>query len=252
MSTLQDRVAVVTGAGKGIGRGIARALADRGAAVAAVGRTKENLEETCGQLHEIGVKAEPFTCDVSTTDEIPGVVERIVASFGRIDILVNNAYTGVLGPLAGMSDEKFQRGFHSGPFATFAFMNACHPHLRDADEGNIINLVSSTMVRWDQSNYGAYVAAKAAVKSLTRAAASEWGPDGIRVNAIAPLGKSPALAGWIDANPDEAGEFLQTVPLGYVGDCEEDIGRAVTMLVGPDARYLTGATIPLDGGQSHF
>jgi len=252
VSTLQDRVAVVTGAGKGIGRGIARALASRGAAIAAVGRTQENLDETCRQLHEIGVRAEAFPGDVSATHEISGIVQRIVAAFGRIDVLVNNAYTGVLGPLADMSDEEFQRGFHSGPFATFAFMKACHPHLRDAAEGNIINLVSSTMVRWDQSNYGAYVAAKAAVRSLTRAAAAEWGAEGIRVNAIAPLGRSPALAGWIDDNPDESAEFLKTVPLGYVGDCEEDIGRAVTMLVGPDARYLTGATIPLDGGQSHF
>lgn len=252
MDTLSGNVAVVTGAGQGIGRGIARALASNGANVAALGRTAAALEETCDQLRGMGVKAEPFTCDVASAADIPATVDQIARAFGSIDVLVNNAYTGAHGPLLSMTDQQFQAGFRSGPLATFAFMNACHPHLSASGGGNIINLVTSAMVRWDQSDYGAYAAAKAAIRSLTRTAAAEWGRDGIRVNAIAPLGLSPALATWTEANPDEAAEFLNTVPLGYVGDCEHDIGNAVAMLLSPAARYLTGATVPLDGGQGHF
>lgn len=249
---LHGRVALVTGAGQGVGQGIALALASEGVNVAVVGRTAAKLETTCAQLRELGVEAEPFTCDVSDTEAIPAVVDRVVATFGGLDILVNNAYTGVLGPLLGMDDAAFQRGFRSGPFAAFAFMKAAHPHLKERAGASIVNLVTSAMVRWDQSDYGAYAAAKVSVQSLTRTAASEWGKDGIRVNAIAPLALSPALAGWTKARPDEAEAFLSTVPLGRVGDCRDDIGRGVVMLVGPDASYLTGATIPLDGGQARF
>lgn len=252
MGTLDGRTALVTGAGQGVGEGIALALAEEGADVAVVGRTLSKLEDTCARLRELGVKAEPFACDVSDPAGIPGVVEEVVAAFGGIDVLVNNAYTGVLGPLMSMDDERFRRGFESGPFATFAFMRAAHPHLAASEDASIVNLVTSAMVRWDSSNYGAYAAAKVAVQSLTRTAASEWGRDGIRVNCVAPLALSPALAGWTEARPQEAEEFLETVPLGRVGDCHDDIGRAVVMLVGPDARYLTGATIPLDGGQARF
>jgi len=249
---LHGRVAVVTGAGQGIGLGIARALATSGACVAVLGRTAAKLEGTCAQLRDIGVKAEPFVCEITDSDDIPAVVERVAATFGGIDILVNNAYRGSYGPLLSMTDEDFQAGFRSGPFAAFRFMTACHPHLAARGGGHIINMVTSAMVRWDQSTYGSYAAAKAAIRSLTRTAAAEWGSDGIRVNAVAPLGMSPGLAGWTAAKPDEAAEFLETVPLGYIGDCETDIGRAVAMLLGPEAGYLTGATIPLDGGQGHF
>ncbi len=252
MGALQDKVALVTGAGQGVGQGIALALGGEGVQVAVVGRTTAKLDDTCNQLRELGVKAEPFTCDVSDAVSIPGVVEEVVNTFGGLDILVNNAYSGAFGPLVSMDDDAFQRGFHSGPFASFTFMRAAYPHLKERDGASIVNLVTSAMTRWDTSNYGAYAAAKVAVRSLTRTAASEWGKDGIRVNCIAPLALSPGLAAWTEASPAEAEAFLATVPLGYVGHCEDDIGRAVVMLCGPDARYLTGATVPLDGGQGDY
>src|SRR5699024_12182246 len=169
---LNGKVAVVTGAGRGIGRGITRAVAAEGASVAAVGRTVETLEETCAQLREEGLTAEPYGCDVSDTDEVTDVAERVAGRFGRIDVLVNNAYTGSYGPLTSMTDEDFQRGFRSGPFAAFAFMRACYPYLRASGDGNVVNLVTSAMVRWDQSNYGPYAAAKSSMRSLTNAAAA--------------------------------------------------------------------------------
>lgn len=251
MRGLRDKVALVTGAGQGVGQGIALALAGEGASVAVAGRTEAKLNATCELIRERGGRAEPFPIDVTDTAAIPPVVEQVVDALGGIDVLVNNAYTGAFGPLLAMSDDDFQRGFRTAPFAAFAFMKACHPHLK-ARGGSIINLVSSAMVRWDTSTYGAYAAAKQALRSLTRTAASEWGRDGIRVNAIAPHALSPGLKTWTERNPEEAAEFVASIPLGRIGDCEADIGRAVVALVGPDLRYLTGATLPLDGGQAFF
>src|SRR5690606_25881093 len=252
MGSLSGKVAIVTGAGQGVGQGIALALASEGAAIAVLGRTRSKLAATCELIRERGARAEAFTCDVADTEAIPGLVERIAETFGGIDILVNNAYSGSYGPLLKMDDSEFQKGFVTGPFAAFAFMKACHPHMKARGGGSIVNLVTSAMVRWDQSTYGAYAAAKQALRSLTRTAAAEWGPDGIRAVNIAPHALSPGLKWWVENNPEEAEEFRRSIPLGYIGDCEEDIGRAVVALLQPAMRYLTGATIPLDGGQANF
>lgn len=252
MGTLEGQVALITGAGQGIGQGIALALAGEGANVAVVGRTEAKLEATCELLRERGVTAEPFVANVLDTESISPLVDEVAERFGGIDILVNNAYSGKYGRLLSMSNEDFQRGFQSAPFAAFAFMTSCHPYLKARGGGSIINLVTSAMMRWDMTTYGAYTAAKQALRSLTRTAATEWGRDGIRVNAIAPHGLSPGLQGWTEANPEEAEAFVQSIPLGRIGDCEQDIGRAVVALVGSDMQYMTGMTLPLDGGQSFF
>lgn len=249
---LNGKVALVTGAGQGVGQGIALALATEGVDVAVVGRTEEKLVATADLLRARGVRAETFTANVMHTEEIPELVDRIAGQMGRLDILVNNAYSGTLGPLLDTDLRAFTRGFVSGPFAAFAFMQAAHPHLKASGNASIINLVTSAMVRWDLSNYGSYAAAKSALRSLSRAAAVEWASDGIRVNSIAPHALSPGLKWWIEANPEEAEEFIASIPMKYIGDPETDIGRAVVALCGDDLRYLTGATIPLDGGQAHF
>lgn len=251
MGILDGKVAMVTGAGQGVGQGIALALAAEGCHVAVLGRTQAKVDATAELLRARGVRAEPIGFDVTATDDIPAVVEQVVETFGGLDIQVNNAYYGHYGPLLSMTDRQFQRGFLTAPFAAFAFMKAAHPHLAERN-GNIVNLVSSATVRWDLSTFGAYASAKWALRSLTQAAADEWGRDGIRVNAIAPHALSPGLAYWVEANPEEAEEFKKSIPLGYIGDCEEDIGRAVVAVVSPAMRYLTGATIPLDGGQANF
>lgn len=252
MNALQDKVAVVTGAGQGVGQGIALALASEGVSVAVVGRTLAKLEDTCALLRGRGVRAEAYQLDLLDTEAIAPLVDRIAADFGRLDVVVNNAYDGVMMPLLDMSLSNFTKGFVSGPFAAFAFMQAAHPHLVAAGGGSIINLVTSAMVRWDPTNYGAYAAAKTALRSLTRTAAVEWAASGIRVNAIAPHALSPGLRWWTENNPEEAAEFVAAIPMQRIGDPEADIGRAVVALVGPDLAYLTGATIPLDGGQAHF
>jgi NAD(P)-dependent dehydrogenase (short-subunit alcohol dehydrogenase family) len=251
MKALQGKVALVTGAGQGVGQGIALALAAAGAAVAVAGRTEAKVLATCEQISKRSGRALPAVCDVSTPEDIERTVARVVAELGGIDILVNNAYDGAFGPLLSMNDEAFMRGLIAGPVASFRLMRACHPHLKRRGGGNIINLVTSASVRWDSSNYGAYAVAKQGIRALTRAAASEWGADGIRVNSIAPLALSPAFKHWTETDP-EAKAFIKSVPLQRVGDCEQDIGRAVVAIVSADLGYLNGATIPLDGGQAYF
>lgn len=246
---LAGKVALVTGAGQGVGRGIARALARRGARIALVGRTLAKLEAVAG---EIGSDSAAFAADVKDAESVRAVVDAVAQHFGAIDILVNNAQEVPLGPLLSVEDDAFEAGFASGPLASFRLMKACHPHLLRCGGGTIINLASSAAVRWDMANYGAYAAVKQATRALTRAAAAEWGPDGIRVLTIAPHANSPGLQGWIENNPEEAEAFFRTIPLRRVGDCEDDIGNAVAALCGPDLSYLTGATIPLDGGQANF
>lgn len=251
-NALDGRVAVVTGAGQGVGLGIATALADRGAAVAVVGRTFAKLEAAVAEIEAAGGRAMPFTCDVKDPVGIGDTVTEIADAFGRIDILVNNAQEVPLGALLDVDDASFGAGLDSGPLATFRFMKACHPHLKKTGDGMIVNLTSSATRRWDMAGYGPYAAVKQAIVSLTRAAAAEWGVDGIRALTIAPHADSPGLKGWIDGNPSEAEAFFQTIPLRRIGSCRDDIGNAVAALCGPDFGYLTGATIPLDGGQAYF
>lgn len=248
MGMLEGKVALVTGAGQGVGRGIALALAGEGAKVVVAGRTEGKLLQTCAQITERGGIAQPVVCDVMIAEDITRCVQATVDAFGTVDILVNNAQVVVLGRILEFSEEHYQASMDSGPLATLRFMRACHPWLRDG--GCVVNLGSSSAMRWDAEGYGAYTAAKEAIRSLSRAAAVEWGPDGIRVNCILPLAMSPAMDGWIAASPDEAAALFRTVPLRRVGDCEVDIGRAVVFLCGPDARYITGHTLPLDGGQA--
>lgn len=252
MGTLDGKVALITGAGQGVGQGIAFALAKEGAKIAAIGRTESKLTETCGQIAAFGGTAIPIVADVHDAEAITRSIDTTVAAFGRIDILVNNAYGIAIGPLLSLTDADFERSMSGSPLATFRYMTGCYPHLKAAGDGAIINLSTSATRRWDAANYGFYAASKRAVEALSRAAASEWGPDNIRVNTIAPHALSPGLKGWIEGNPEEAKAFFKTIPLGRVGECEEDIGAVALFLVGPASRYVTGTVIPVDGGQAFF
>jgi NAD(P)-dependent dehydrogenase (short-subunit alcohol dehydrogenase family) len=245
---LGGKVALVTGAGQGVGQGIALALAAEGARVAVSGRTLEKLENTCELIRQRSAEALPVVCDVKSADSLQACVDAVLSHFGGLDILVNNAQEVPLGSLEQVTDEGFTAGWESGPLATFRLMKLCRPHL--AGGGCIVNLASSAAKRWDMSGYGAYAATKEAIRSLTRAAACEWGPEGIRSNVILPHAKSPGLAWWMDNNPEEAAEFIATIPQRRVGECEEDIGRFVALLCSDASGYVNGQSIALDGGQA--
>jgi len=248
---LEDKIAVVTGAGKGIGRGVTLALAKAGAKVVASGRDEAALAETAELVAAAGGIAITARCDVTDVQQIAELVDRAVGAFGTIDVLVNNAQGQMgRGVLLDVSAEDFHAAFVSGPLATFRLMTACEPHLRDG--GVIVNFGTGAGIRPDPVGYGCYAAVKEAIRALSRAAAVEWGPRGIRVHSVVPLAHSDALAVWARKRPEESKRFFDSVPLGRVGDPEHDIGKAIVFLCGPDSGYLTGNTIALDGGQAYL
>ncbi len=248
MSDLTGKTAIVTGAGQGVGEGIALALAKLGAQVVVAGRTFSKVEATAETINNDGGKALALACDVNSAEDLEKLVTETVNHFGGIQILVNNAQEVPLGTLMDVDDAGFTGGFTSGPLATFRLMKLCYPHLKG--DGCIINLASTAAKRWDMAGYGVYAAVKEGIRSLTRAAACEWGADGIRTNVILPHATSPGLAWWIENQPEEAAEFIASIPMKRVGDCEEDIGRAVARMCTDDFAYLNGQSVALDGGQA--
>jgi NAD(P)-dependent dehydrogenase (short-subunit alcohol dehydrogenase family) len=247
---LSEKVAIVTGAGQGVGQGIALALAGHGAKIAAMGRTRSKVEETCRLIEKRGGVALPVEGNVKQLDDLDRCVKEVVTAFGGIQILVNNAQEVPLGPLHHVTDESFEAGWQSGPLATFRMMKLCYPYLEG--DGCIVNLASTAARRWDAANYGAYAAVKEAIRAISRAAASEWGGKGIRTNVVLPHAKSPGLLGWMEARPEEAAAFVATIPMGRVGECEEDIGEFVAFLCSPAAGYVSGQSIAVDGGQAYM
>ena len=245
---LKGKVALVTGAGSGVGQGIAYALAAEGAAIAASGRTMKKVEATVAELSKRGAKAIAIQCDVKNPELLKAAVERTVAELGGLNILVNDAQEVPLGALLNVPDKNFNAAWESGPFATFRLMKLCYPHLKK-EGGSIVNLASAAAKRWDMTNYGAYGAVKEAIRVLTRAAACEWGKDNIRTNVILPLANSPGMQWW-SANAPEAPAFIASIPMKRIGDCEGDIGKFVALLCSDDCRYVNGQSIGLDGGQA--
>lgn len=252
MESLSGKVALITGAGQGVGQGIALAMAAAGAAVVVAGRTLDKVSGTAAMIEARGGRSLALACNVKDLADLERVVEATVAAFGGLDVLVNNAQEVPLGALVDVTDEAFMAGFESGPLASFRLMKLARPYMVARGGGTMFNLASSAGIRWDMTGYGAYGAVKQAVRALTRAAAAEWGGHNIRVLTIAPHAESPGLKWWVENNPEEAKAFFRTIPLGRIGRLEEDIGRAVVALCGAEMGYLTGATIPLDGGQANF
>jgi len=247
MTRLAGKVAFVTGAGQGIGRGIALALAGEGAAVALVGRTTAKVDAVAGEIADRGGEAIALGCDVTDRDAVFATVAATVDRFGRLDVIVNNAQS--LAPNSRLEDVTPDDAilcWSSGPMATMHCMQAAFPHLRERG-GSIVNFGSNTAIEGAQF-FGAYAMAKEGIRGLSRVAAREWGRFGIRVNVICPFADSPAALDFNEHHPRAAEAILRNTPLGRIGDCERDIGRAVVALVSDDLDYLTGATLMVDGG----
>jgi NAD(P)-dependent dehydrogenase (short-subunit alcohol dehydrogenase family) len=250
VESLQGKTALVTGGGQGIGQGIAWALAASGADVAVAGRTAETLKETCEEVQRRGRRAEAIVCDVTDRAQISRCVDQVIERFGRLDILINNASSYPLGALLDLEESAFQQGWATGPLAVLRFMKICHPHLRGG--GTIVNVGSSASSTPEPRGLGGYAAIKAAVISLTRAAAVEWAGDGIRVNAILPAAWNPNLRKLAEADPEAFRRSQAKIPLGRLGEPESDIGRAVAFLCASDSGYITGETLAVNGGFSYL
>jgi NAD(P)-dependent dehydrogenase (short-subunit alcohol dehydrogenase family) len=245
---LTRRVALVTGAGQGAGQGVAEALAEDGASVAVVGRTVAKLESVVEAIVVAGGRAAAVQCDVESSDEIARAVDAAVGRFGGIDILVNAAHhTTRSGALLDVDEADVDQLWRTGPLATLRFMRACHPLLVAAGGGSIVNFGSGA--QFAPEGYGVYAATKDAIQAITRAAAVEWGPDKIRANVIVPHLTSPSMEAAL-ADPVRRERSLASIPLGRFG-MPADIGRVAAFLAGPDAAFVTGQVILVDGGMKY-
>lgn len=244
---LTGRVALVTGAGQGIGAGIAAALAKEGAAVALAGRSIAKVEHTADALSNLGLRVLAIQADVTIRADVNRMVSETVSAFGGLDALVNNAQDSTKKRLCDVEDSDVELAWRTGPLASLHCMQAALPHLRER-KGCIVNVGSSAAITGD-ATFGSYAMAKEAIRALTRVAATEWGPDGIRVNTICPAALSESALEWSEAHPEAFAKVLKNIPLRRMGDPELDIGRAVVALVSDDLGYLTGSTLVLEGGR---
>jgi meso-butanediol dehydrogenase / (S,S)-butanediol dehydrogenase / diacetyl reductase len=251
VGTLEGRGAIVTGGGQGVGLGIALALAAEGANVVVCGRNEAPLEEAVVRIAERGGHGLAHVCDVSHLAELEALVARTVDVFGRIDILVNNVALVPLGTILDIDEALVEAAWIAGPLASMRLMRLCFPYLRQG-KGAVINVSSGAAIASETPMRGIYAAVKAALNAISRAAANEWGPDGVRVNTIMPFAYSDSVARYFETEPEEANAAVARVPLRRLGDPEEDIGRAVAFLAGPAAQYITGVTLPIDGGMAYL
>lgn len=248
MKRLEGKVAIITGAGQGVGRGIALAFAKQGAAVVLAGRTLSKVQAVADEIRQFSGKALAVHCDVAKRIDIDATLRATLEAFGTVHILVNNAFCGNDPmPIEETTDEYFQAAVNTNLFGCLHFMQACFPHLKQ-NRGSIINFgTGAALEGWP--NLLTYTATKEAIRGMTRVAAKEWGKHGIRANVLTPQANSPAMELFKQRNPQGYAGLITATPLGYIGDCEADIGPVAVFLASEDSRYMTGHTLTVDGGQ---
>ncbi len=253
MKLLEGKVAIVTGAGSGVGRGVAIALARSGARVVVSSRTVSKCAAVVAEIEAAGGEGVAVECDVTVPAHVDACVARTLDAYGGIDILVNAADDPRVDvPLLEITEEVMNASWQTGVVGTLRCIQACVPHMLERDGGAVVNVASGAGLL-APVGMAAYSAAQEAIRSLTRTAAVELGPSGIRVNVICPVASgSEALDRWIDHDPARIEAYVANTPLRRVGDPVDDVGEGVVFLCGPQSRYVTGTTLMLDGGRSYL
>jgi 7-alpha-hydroxysteroid dehydrogenase len=241
---LDDKVAIVTGAGRGIGAGSALAFAEMGANVVCAARTPEQIEAVAEKVRSLGRRALAVPCDVMQDEQLDDVVAQTLKEFGRIDILVNNAGGSPPKPALQTSDRSLERAFHFNVTTAFHLSRQVIPHMLETGGGSIVN-ISSAAGRMPQANFVAYGTAKAALSFMTQQLAAEFAPK-VRVNAIG-VGavETSALAPFL--NDELRGAMEAKTPMARIGQVE-DIALAVLYLASPASSFVTGKVMEVDGG----
>lgn len=243
---LENKVALVTGGGRGIGAAIVRVLAREGAAVAInYGASRDKAEALAAQIVENGGKAQAFGADVRDAQAVQAMIEQVVAKFGRLDGIVNNAIAGKQSaPFDEATPDDYANAFNYGCQAILNTMRSARPIMKEQGGGRIVNIVTE-LWNMEAPGWSVYMAGKGAMVGISRSLAGELGPDNITVNMVAP--------GWmadekVDTNGEGSKKFAQTLPLRRHGSAEE-IGNGCAFFLSDLAAYVTGAYLPVTGGR---
>lgn len=243
---LNDKVMLITGSGKGIGRGIALAAAQMGAKILLNSRTLADLEEVASEIHTNGGEAEPVVFDVSKMDEVARGAQAAIDVWGRIDVLVNNAGTNRPKPALELSEEDWDAIYDLNLKGLFFLTQTLVKPMIARKNGKIIN-ISSTMGLVGGPLRTAYSGSKGGVVLLTKGLAVEWAPHNVTVNAVAPAFTRTPLADVLLQRKEFYEDVVRRIPMGRVGEVDEVVG-AVLFLASEAANWVTGQTIAVDGG----
>lgn len=247
---LTDQVAVVTGASGGLGVQMAKALANQGSKIVVCARRLEKCQEVAHEIAtEFGVETLAIRCDITSTENVDAMVDEVLAKFGRIDVLINNAGTGAVAPAEDITDDQFDNEMQIDLFGTFRVARAvAKKAMIPATYGRIINIASMYgLVGNKVAGSAPYHAAKGGVVNLTRALAAEWGKYGITVNSICPgYFYTPLTKETLDSDFFQANAKTM-IPEERYGN-EGELDTATIFLASPASAYVTGVQLPVDGG----
>ncbi len=246
MFSLQGKIALITGGGSGIGFAIAQCMIKAGAKVVITGRREQMLKDA---VAELGENAFYFVNDVTALEHLEDLVEQIETQIGAIDILVNNAGINMKKFAVEVTDEEFSRIVNTNLNAVFALTRACAKRMLPRKKGSIL-MISSMAAYYGIDRVVAYTASKCGVEGMVKALAMEFSTQNVRVNAIAPGFIETAMSKTaMNSDPARKHKALDRTPMGYFGQ-PEDIGMAAVFLSSDEAKYITGASLPVDGGNS--
>lgn len=250
MGKLDDKVALITGAGEGIGRATALLYAKEGAKIALVDINPGTVQDVSEEINAMGGRSIALIKDVCDRLQCKDAVEKTIQAFGGIDILVNCAiatkHCNV--PFEDITDEHWEMCINSGIYANWEFMKDSMPAMKAKGWGRIINFGSGAGVTGD-AGQAPYATVKEGIRALTKVAAREWGKFGITVNCVVPCAMTRTVKAWADAHPDAHKALSDATPLGGPGDPEKDIAPVLLFLASDDSRFMTGQTFMVDGFQ---
>ncbi len=244
---MHQRVVLITGGGQGLGKAMAQALAQAGAALVVTSREEAKAQAAAQELQAIGgQRCLGLSCDVTQPQQVQAVVERVLAEWGQIDVLINNAGVNIRGPIEELTLEQFLQVQQTNVVGTWLFCRAVGPHIKARRAGRVIN-VGSMLSVVSIAGRTPYAASKGAVLQLTRTLALEWAPFNITVNAILPGPFGTEMNRPLLNDPEKYQAFVRQIPLGRWGEPEE-IGGLVLFLASDASSFVTGAGITIDGG----